>query len=161
MVTRSSLISVLNAGPLSSVVSDNLSFPNSLDVTIDQAPPQISVSPIKMGIERHFRIGPAAKPFDDPIFQSSSQVFLNNVLRPYRPCHIEIRIKPEVIEFTWLRRGRVDADLWQEGEIPLAEAAERYRVRILAQSVVLCEAYPERPVWNYEKAWSVSSGPTR
>jgi hypothetical protein len=128
----------------------------SLLVTLDQAPPQISVSPIKRGIERHFRIGPAAKPFDDPIFQSSSQVFLKNVLRPYRPCHIEIRIKPEVIEFTWLRRGRVDADLWQEGEIPLAEAAERYRVRILAQSVVLREAYPERPVWTYEKAWYVS-----
>jgi len=54
-----------------------------------------------------------------------------------------------VIEFTWLRRGRVDADLWQEGEIPLVEAAERYRVRILAQSVVLREAYPERPVWTY------------
>jgi hypothetical protein len=128
----------------------------SLLVTLDQAPPQLSVSPIKRGIERHFRIGPAAKPFDDPIFQSSSQVFLNNVLRPYRPCHIEIRIKPEVIEFTWLRRGRVDADLWQEGEIPLAEAVERYRVRILAQSVVLREAYPERPVWTYEKAWYVS-----
>jgi hypothetical protein len=128
----------------------------SLLVTLDQAPPQLSVSPIKRGIERHFRIGPAAKPFDDPIFQSSSQVFLNNVLRPYRPCHIEIRIKPAVIEFTWLRRGRVDADLWQEGEIPLAEAAERYRVRILAQSVVLREAYPERPVWTYEKAWYVS-----
>jgi hypothetical protein len=46
--------------------------------------------------------------------------------------------------------------LWQEGEIPLAEAAERYRVRILAQSVVLREAYPERPVWTYEKAWYVS-----
>ena len=75
---------------------------------------------------------------------------------PYRPCHVEIRIKPAVIEFTWLRRGRFDADLWQEGEIPLAEAAERYRVRILAQSVVLREAYPERPVWTYEKAWYVS-----
>jgi len=83
-------------------------------------------------------------------------VFFNNVLRPCRPCHVEIRIKPEVIEFTWLRRGRVDADLWQEGEIPLAEAAERYRVRILAQSVVLREAYPERPVWTYEKALYVS-----
>ena len=64
----------------------------SLLVTLDQAPPQISVSSIKRGIEHHFRIGPAAKPFDGSIFQSSSQVFLNNVLRPYRPCHVEIRI---------------------------------------------------------------------
>ena len=92
----------------------------SLFVTLDQAPPQISVSPIKRGIERHFRIGPAVKLFDDPIFQSSFQVFLNYVLRPYRPIQVEIRIKPEVIEFTWLRRGRVDADLWQKGEIPFA-----------------------------------------
>ena len=46
--------------------------------------------------------------------------------------------------------------MWQEGEIPLAEAAERYRIRILAQSVVLREAYPERPVWTYEKAWYVA-----
>ena len=50
------------------------------------------------------------------------------------------------IEFAWLRRGRVDADLWQEGDIPLSEAVERYRVRILAQGEVLREAYPEQPV---------------
>ncbi len=49
-----------------------------------------------------------------------------------------------------------DADLWQGRNIPLAEASERYRVRILAQSEVLREAYPERPVWIYEKAWYVS-----
>ncbi|MEK9911779.1 MAG: glycoside hydrolase/phage tail family protein, partial [Candidatus Puniceispirillum sp.] len=34
----------------------------SLLVTLDPAPPQISALPIKRGIERHFRIGPAAKP---------------------------------------------------------------------------------------------------
>ena len=83
-------------------------------------------------------------------------MFLNNVLRPYRPCHLQIRIKAEAIEFAWLRRGRVDADLWQEGDIPLSEAIERYRVRILAQSEVLREAYPEQPVWIYENAWYIS-----
>ncbi len=83
-------------------------------------------------------------------------MFLNNLARPYRPCHLQLRIKAEAIEFAWLRRGRVDADLWHEGDIPLAEAAERYRVRILAQSEVLREAYPERPVWIYENAWYIS-----
>ena len=69
---------------------------------------------------------------------------------------MQIRIKAEAIEFAWLRRGRVDADLWLEGDIPLSEAVERYRVRILAQSEVLREAYPEQPVWNYENAWYIS-----
>ena len=48
---------------------------DSLLVTLDQAPPQLSVSPIKRGIERHFRIGPAAKPFDDPIFRAPHRYF--------------------------------------------------------------------------------------
>ena len=61
-----------------------------------------------------------------------------------------------ISDIAWLRRGRVDADLWHEGDIPLAEAAERYRVRILAQSEVLREAYPERPVRIYENAWYIS-----
>ena len=83
-------------------------------------------------------------------------MFFNNLLRPYRPCHLQLRIKAEVIEFAWLGRSRVDADLWKEGNILLAEAAERYRVRILAQGQVLREAYPERLIWIYENAWYIS-----
>ncbi len=40
--------------------------------------------------------------------------------------------------------------------LPLSEAVERYRVRILAQSEVLREAYPEQLVWIYENAWYIS-----
>jgi hypothetical protein len=47
----------------------------SLLVTLDLAPPQISALPIKRGIERHFRIGPAAKPLDDLFFRAPHRCF--------------------------------------------------------------------------------------
>ncbi len=37
---------------------------------------------------------------------------------------------------SWIRRGRRDADGWSEGDIPLDEETERYRVEIFDGAVV-------------------------
>ena len=51
-------------------------------------------------------------------------------LRPLRPVHLSSRWAGSDLSLSWVRRGRLDADAWSAGEIPLGEEREVYRLRI-------------------------------
>jgi len=46
------------------------------------------------------------------------------------PVHLQVRQSDGAHQFNWTRRGRIDADRWDQEEIPLGEITERYRVII-------------------------------
>ena len=49
--------------------------------------------------------------------------------RPLSPVHPAARrLSTGDIVFSWIRRGRIDADGWEARDIPLDEAEERYRL---------------------------------
>lgn len=123
----------------------------SIVVLLDGAPQQVSLPPSARGQERFWRIGPARRSFDDPSYRAQVTEARGVGLRPYAPCHL----RAEGRTITWIRRSRVDGDGWDGADIPLGEAQERYRIRVLQAGTVVHEAdvgtseytVPEQ-VWN-------------
>jgi hypothetical protein len=56
---------------------------------------------------------------------------------PLSPVHLKaVRTEAGDLALSWIRRGRTDADAWSDGDIPLDEETERYRVEILDGEVL-------------------------
>lgn len=57
---------------------------------------------------------------------------------PLAPVHARVvRQASGDVRISWIRRSRIEADAWAEGDVPLDEAEERYRLEILNGSAVL------------------------
>lgn len=57
---------------------------------------------------------------------------------PLSPVHPRVvRRASGDLHISWIRRSRIEADAWTEGDVPLDEAEERYRLEILSDSAVL------------------------
>ncbi|MDR7026859.1 baseplate multidomain protein megatron [Rhizobium rosettiformans] len=57
---------------------------------------------------------------------------------PLSPVHARVvRMVSGDLHISWIRRSRIEADAWAEGEVPLDEAEERYRLEILDGSAVV------------------------
>ena len=56
---------------------------------------------------------------------------------PFSPVHLVARrTAGGDVAFSWVRRSRLDGDSWVPAEVPLDEAAEAYRLEILAGAAV-------------------------
>jgi hypothetical protein len=56
---------------------------------------------------------------------------------PLAPVHLRGVRTVDGVRLTWVRRGRVEADGWDDADIPLDETSERYRVEVLLIDVVV------------------------
>ncbi|RBI87758.1 hypothetical protein DRV85_01800 [Rhodosalinus halophilus] len=133
-------------------------------VVMDGVPRQIALSPALRDVARHWRIGPAGRPYDDPSYQHRVLAFAGEGLRPYRPCHLRLAEADGGLHARWIRRTRIDGDGWEAPEVPLGEEAERYLVRVTASGAVLREAQTEAPEWIYpadQRAADAGAGPRR
>ena len=109
-------------------------------VLLDAAVVQIDLPPSARGLERHFRVGPAVRPYDDPSYLHRVEAFAGVGLRPYRPAHLTARrLADASIELDWIRRTRVDGDGWAGPDVPLGEEREAYLLRIRNGQAVLRE----------------------
>jgi hypothetical protein len=133
----------------------------SLVVVLDPAVVQIALAPSLRGLARDWRIGPAARGFDDPAVVARSEAFAGNGLRPYAPAHLRrVRVAGED-RFTWIRRSRLpEADSWAGEEVPLGEASERYRLRVLKAGAILRTVDVTAPAWSYPAALRALDGAT-
>ncbi len=119
-------------------------------VLIDRALSQIDLPASSRGIERHYRIGPAVKSFDDASYVHRVLAFDGVGLRPYRPAHLKaVRSPTGNILISWTRRTRIDGDGWQGVDVPLGESSERYHLRILIGTVAVREDYVQEPKFIY------------
>ncbi|MBN9028993.1 MAG: hypothetical protein BGO05_21280 [Rhizobiales bacterium 63-7] len=76
---------------------------------------------------------------------------------PLAPVHLSgRRLAGGDIRFTWVRRGRYDADDWDAADIALDEPEERYRVEILDGSLVRRSVEVTAPVYNYPSAFEAA-----
>jgi hypothetical protein len=72
---------------------------------------------------------------------------------PLSPVHISgSRGADGAASFTWIRRGRADADNWIAPDIPLDEPSERYRVEVVAGGAPLRRVEVTAPGWLYPLA---------
>lgn len=121
-------------------------------VLMNEAPEQIELKSAQRRLERHFRIGPAARGIGDPSFSYLHEAFDGNGLRPYSPCHVSAnREHGGEFMFKWVRRTRIDGDSWDLTEVPLGEERETYVIRVAQGSRVVREVLVSQPHWTYSQ----------
>lgn len=69
-------------------------------------------------------------------------------LRPLSPAHLRAKTEDADLRLTWIRRTRAGGDSW-EGEVPLSEAYERYRLRIYNGGAIVREVETTTPDYLY------------
>ena len=120
-------------------------------VRIDGAVRQVALDPSARRLARHYRVGPAMRGYDDPSYVHRIVAFDGIGLRPLSPVHLREDAGADRT-YSWIRRTRANGDSWEFEEVPLGEAAERYRVRVLQGGAVIREAEVTAPVWIYGAA---------
>ncbi|MGI9392459.1 MAG: baseplate multidomain protein megatron [Parvibaculales bacterium] len=76
--------------------------------------------------------------------------FSGKALRPFSPVHLSVkRLDSQDIRFSWIRRSRINGDIWQGVDVPLGEESEQYLIRISFGDRVLKEVQSTTPYYIY------------
>lgn len=128
-------------------------------VAITPALEQIDLPEAARGLARHYRIGPALRPLDDPSFVHEVVAFAGNGLRPYAPAHLRAVPGAGGIDLSWVRRTRVGGDSWAGFEVPLGEESEAYALRVIdTGGAVRREVVLGGPGWSYADTMRIADG---
>jgi hypothetical protein len=127
-------------------------------VLLNGAVEQIELPSSQRRVARTYRIGPAERPMDDPVYRELRRAFDGVGLRPYAPVHLAVAEAGGELHFNWTRRTRIEGDSWDQLEVPLGEAFESYMVRILDGASVLREVILSSPSWAYSAAEQAEDG---
>ncbi len=128
-------------------------------VFLDQAVAQITLSADRRGLARHYRIGPAARGYDDPSYVHRIEAFDGIGLRPWAPSHLRAeRADDGSLVVSWIRRTRIDGDRWDVTEVPLGEESEAYLLRVSEGGTIRREVTVTAPRWIYDAAMQAADG---
>ncbi|MDJ0859369.1 MAG: glycoside hydrolase TIM-barrel-like domain-containing protein [Dinoroseobacter sp.] len=119
----------------------------------------LSVPLDTLSAPRYYRIGPAQRPIDDPSYVLETPAFKGIGLRPYAPAHLRCSQTIDGYQITFLRRTRKGGDSWDLEDVPLGEAREAYRLRVLdADGAILRVQDLGSSEWTYTTALWVEDG---
>jgi len=107
-------------------------------VLLDAALARLEVAPFERGAPLIVRAAPAGGPPSGPAMSEVGMTWRGRALRPLAPAHLRVRVSGGDRLVSWIRRDRLGGDVW-EGEVPLSEAAEAWRLRVLNGAVVVRE----------------------
>jgi hypothetical protein len=127
-------------------------------VLLDGTARQIALASSLRGQARHYRIGPADKPFDHAAYKHEVQVFAGLGLRPYSPVHLRAYKSAGDVFVSWIRRARLEADSWDLTEIPLGEDRQAYTLRVLVEGAVVRSVDLTASGWVYTAAMQADDG---
>ncbi|MDE3237347.1 MAG: glycoside hydrolase/phage tail family protein [Paracoccaceae bacterium] len=129
-------------------------------VLLNAAVEQIDLPASLREVAQHYRIGPAARGYDDPSYTHLVEAFAGVGLRPYAPCHLRAVALGGDLRASWIRRTRIDGESWSSSDVPLGEAGERYIVRVSTGAGIVREATVGVPSWTYGAAQRAADGVT-
>ncbi|MEM1360152.1 MAG: glycoside hydrolase/phage tail family protein [Pseudomonadota bacterium] len=110
---------------------------------------QFSGTSIGRETETELLIGPAELSYNSSAYRRQSFTYDAVSLRPYAPVHLSVETEPGGDhKFRWVRRSRIDGDLWNLPEIPLGEDREAYWVRVSQNGETLLESSLSEPEWS-------------
>ena len=127
-------------------------------VLLDGAPQQIELAASGRGVVQYFQIGPAARPYSDYSYRKLSAAFAGNGLRPYAPVHLTRKWDGADLEFSWIRRTRLEGASWDLAEMPLSETQERYQVKIFSGAQLLRQEEVQQTQWRYSASMQALDG---
>ena len=142
------------SGILACAPPDRWSYFVLLDGTLEQ----IELAASGRNTLQYFQIGPAARPYSDYSYRKLSAAFAGNGLRPYAPVHLAQKWDGADLEFSWIRRARLDGASWDLAEIPLSETQERYQVKIFSGAQLLRLEEVHQAQWRYSAAMQALDG---
>jgi hypothetical protein len=89
---------------------------------------------------------PRGRDVSDVSARTMEAVYRQADRAPLSPVHLKAERLAEGWRLSWVRRTRIDGDGWSYGEVPLGEASERYRVRLIdGQGAELGDWLAENP----------------
>jgi len=128
-------------------------------VRLDGTARQISLRLEQLGLDRHYRVGPASRPIDDPAYAHTVQAFSGVGLRPLAPVHLRLEGQPgQDRVLRWIRRTRVGGDRWETPEVPLGEEREEYVVRVTQAGTIRRQQSVSMPQWSWTAAAQAADG---
>ena len=98
-------------------------------VLLTPAVTQVSFSLNQGGTAYDWQAGPEDDIPDTAVFSEKTLTMNARGLIPLSPVHLRARREADDIRLSWTRRTREGGDNWQ-GEVPLSENSERYRLTI-------------------------------
>lgn len=131
----------------------------SIVVLLDLALVQIEHPISALGLARYYRIGVAAKGYDDINAVLRVEQFQGAGLRPYPVSHLRSAADGSGNHtVTWKRRTRIGGDNWQSFEVPLGEESESYVLRIVQSATVQAEYGVSSPTFTYTSVMRAADG---
>lgn len=121
-------------------------------VVLNNALEQLEMPTSSRGLERTYRIGSASRSVESSTYVEQSRAFEGVGLRPYAPAHLRATRSGGDLALSWLRRTRIDGDLWSSGDVPLGETTEAYVLRVHNGFTQLREVSLTAPNWTYTAA---------
>lgn len=128
-------------------------------VRLDEALVPMSVAAFERGAPLMIRAAPSGGPPSGSGMTETRAVWSGRALRPLTPAHLRKRMIGGDLLVSWIRRARVGGDVW-DGEVPLGEGVERYRVRVLDGAAVLRDVEVETPAFLYAAALRAADAPS-
>ncbi len=116
-------------------------------VRLDSAVVAAGLQPSEIGRELNWRCLPAGYDLSDRYAMSVTMAGGLRALMPLASVHLRMRRTEAGAAFTWIRRGRIDADSWLASDIPLGEADELYAARLLDGTGIVLSAELAEPLW--------------
>ncbi|QCK86641.1 hypothetical protein E8L99_13170 [Phreatobacter aquaticus] len=110
-----------------------------------------------VGRSWRYRVGSSVLLAADPAVAEVTATMGLTALRPFSPVQLAARREAGGIRIAWTRRTRIGGDSWDLAEVPLVEAAERYRIAVLdGADAELRAVETTEPAWLYAAADEVS-----
>ncbi len=130
----------------------------SVFVLLNGVPNQLGLRSADRGVERHYRVGPAQRGYDDPAYELRVESFAGIGLRPYAPAHLSVKQAGNDLAFSWVRRTRIEGDDWGWGDVALGEEREQYLLQVLIGGIVVREEILGTAGYNYALAERLADG---
>lgn len=128
-------------------------------VLLDEAVVPMSVAAFERGAPLMVRAAPAGGPPSGTGMTEVTATWTGRALCPLAPAHLRGRMAGGDLALTWIRCARLGGDVW-DGEVPLAEGVERYRVRVRDGEALLREVEVESPAFTYAAAMRTADAPS-
>ncbi len=107
-------------------------------VLLDAALVPAGLKPAEAGLTLNWRVGPSGVAVSAERFATQEATGGLRAAIPLSPVHLKAaRTEGGDLSVSWIRRGRIDADAWGTGDIPLGEESEAYLVEISAGGEVV------------------------
>ena len=120
-------------------------------VLLDEAVARLDVAPFERGAPLIVRAAPAGGPPSGPSMTETTMIWRGRAARPLAPAHLRAKVSGGDRLVSWIRRDRLGGDVW-DGDTPLVEAREVYRLRVLNGAAVVREIELQTPSFLYTAA---------